>query len=200
MRWESRPSPRRNAAGQPAARSGDGGTTRAGPVPDRLRQDFGDRGRQLQRLLDLGFPEVTRLVRDLGSELATAPSAGALASYVRAVPALKQSGKRTFQRASLTPIGAAGLRAKLWIPVLTAVRRIRGCVPTTNSSSLEASCPRLPLVAADLLFDHPATCRVSVCHAALCTARHGVGSHAASPTTECAMPIGRSSRARRERG
>ena len=39
-----------------------------------------------------------------------------------AVPALKQSGKRTFQRASLTPIGAARLRAKLWMPVLTAVR------------------------------------------------------------------------------
>jgi transposase len=50
------------------------------------------------------------------------PSAGALASYVGAVPALKQSGKRTFQRASLTPIGAARLRAKLWMPVLTAVR------------------------------------------------------------------------------
>jgi hypothetical protein len=41
---------------------------------------------------------------------------------VGAVPALKQSGKRTFQRASLTPIGAARLRAKLWMPVLTAVR------------------------------------------------------------------------------
>lgn len=205
---------------------------------DRLRQDFGDRVRQLHRLVDLGFPEFTRQVRDLGSELATAllreyptaagfhgvpvrrvaalrydgrhrvgdelaggliaaaagsvgrhhgeayrlqvrytcedldvlrrrlrdlerdidrllkqheigrllttidgigpqtsarlvatfgdfsrfPSAGALASYVGAVPALKQSGKRTFQRASLTPIGAAHLRAKLWMPVLTAVR------------------------------------------------------------------------------
>jgi len=205
---------------------------------DRLRQDFGDRVRQLHRLVDLGFPEFTRHVRDLGSELATTllrayptaagfqdvpvrrvaavrydgrhkvgdelagaliaaaagsvgrhhgevyrlqvqytcedlevlrrglrdlerdidrlleqheigrllttidgigpqtaarlvatfgdfssfPSAGALASYVGAIPALKQSGKRTFQRASLTPIGAARLRAKLWMPVLTAVR------------------------------------------------------------------------------
>src|SRR5262245_25774410 len=207
---------------------------------DRLRQDFGDRVRQLHRLVDLGFPEFTRHVRDLGSELATAllrdyptaagfhgvpvrrvaalrydgrhkvgdalaaaliaaaagsvgrhhgevyciqvryscedldvlrrrlrdlerdidrlleqheigrllttidgigpqtsarlvatfgdfsnfPSAKALASYVGAVPALKQSGKRTFQRASLTPIGAARLRAKLWMPVHTAVRQI----------------------------------------------------------------------------
>jgi transposase len=204
---------------------------------DRLRQDFGDRVRQLHRLVDLGFPEFTRHVRDLGSELATAllgeyptaagfqgvavrrvaalrydgrhkvgdelagalmaaagsvgrhhgeayriqtrytcedldvlrrrlrdlerdidrlleqheigrllttidgigpqtsarlvatfgdfssfRSGAALASYVGAVPALKQSGKRTFQRASLTPIGAAHLRAKLWMPVLTAVR------------------------------------------------------------------------------
>jgi transposase len=39
---------------------------------DRLRQDFGDRVRQLHRLVDLGFPEFTRQVRDLGSELATA--------------------------------------------------------------------------------------------------------------------------------
>lgn len=38
---------------------------------DRLRQDFGDRVRQLHRLVDLGFPEFTRYVRDLGSELAT---------------------------------------------------------------------------------------------------------------------------------
>jgi hypothetical protein len=39
---------------------------------DRLRQDFGDRVRQVHRLVDLGFPEFTRHVRDLGSELATA--------------------------------------------------------------------------------------------------------------------------------
>src|SRR5262245_21742690 len=34
---------------------------------DRLRQDFGDRVRQLHRLVDVGYPEVTRYVRDLGS-------------------------------------------------------------------------------------------------------------------------------------
>jgi transposase len=38
---------------------------------DRLSQDFGDRERQLHRLLDLGFPEFPRYVRDVGSELAT---------------------------------------------------------------------------------------------------------------------------------
>ena len=39
---------------------------------DRLLQDFGDRVRQLHRLVDLGFPEFTRYVRTLDSELATA--------------------------------------------------------------------------------------------------------------------------------
>jgi transposase len=38
---------------------------------DRLLQDFGDRTRQLHRLVDLGFPEFTRYVRNLDTELAT---------------------------------------------------------------------------------------------------------------------------------
>jgi len=39
---------------------------------ERLLQDFGDRVRQLHRLVDLGFPEFTRYVRTLDSQLATA--------------------------------------------------------------------------------------------------------------------------------
>ena len=38
---------------------------------DRLQQDFGDRIRQLHRLVDLGFPEFTRYVKDLSTERAT---------------------------------------------------------------------------------------------------------------------------------
>lgn len=38
---------------------------------ERLLQDFGDRVRQLHRLVDLGFPEFTRYVRGLDSELAS---------------------------------------------------------------------------------------------------------------------------------
>jgi len=38
---------------------------------DRLVQDFGDRTRQLHRLVDLGFPEFTRYVHSLDSMLAT---------------------------------------------------------------------------------------------------------------------------------
>jgi transposase len=39
---------------------------------DRLIQDFGDRVRQLHRLVDLGFPEFTRYVHGLDSQLAAA--------------------------------------------------------------------------------------------------------------------------------
>lgn len=206
---------------------------------DRLVQDFGDRLRQLHRLVDLGFPEFTRYVRSLDSELASAilhdyPTAqafqglsvkrlaklrydgrhkvgeelasalveaarrsvgrhhgeayrvqvryacedldtlrrrlrelerdierklgehhvgsllttidgigpqtaarliaelgdpasfrdpAALASYVGVIPALKHSGKSKSTRAGLTPIGNAALRAALWMPTLTAVRK-----------------------------------------------------------------------------
>jgi transposase len=38
---------------------------------DRLMQDLGDRVRELHRVVDLGFPEFTRYVRTLDSELAT---------------------------------------------------------------------------------------------------------------------------------
>ncbi len=38
---------------------------------DRLTQAFGDHVRQLHRVVDLGFPEFTRYVRDLGTRLAT---------------------------------------------------------------------------------------------------------------------------------
>ena len=205
---------------------------------ERLLQDFGDRVRQLHRLVDLGFPEFTRYVRTLHSELAVAilrdyptaaafrgvsvrrlaalrydgrhqvgldlartlieaarrsvgqhhsatyrlqiryacddlnvlrhrlrdidrdiegklreheigrllttidgigtntaacviaevgdpahfRSGSALAAYVGAVPALKQSGKRQFARGAMTSIGNARLRAALWMPTLSAVR------------------------------------------------------------------------------
>ena len=39
---------------------------------DRLTRDSGDRVRQLHRLVDLGFPEFTRYVKHLDSQLATA--------------------------------------------------------------------------------------------------------------------------------
>ena len=62
---------------------------------DRLVQDIGDRVRQLHRLVDLGFPEFTRHVADLGSALATTilreyPTAQAF----RGVPVRRLAGLR----------------------------------------------------------------------------------------------------------
>lgn len=57
---------------------------------DRLRQDFDDRVRQLHRLVDLGFPELTRYVRTLGSMLATC----LLAEYPTAHAFARASPKR----------------------------------------------------------------------------------------------------------
>ena len=64
----------------------------------RLLQDFGDRVRQLRRLVDLGFPEFTRYVRTLESELACSilrdyPTAAAFRGVsVRRLAALRYDG------------------------------------------------------------------------------------------------------------
>jgi len=66
---------------------------------ERLLQDFGDRVRQLHRLVDLGFPEFTRYVRTLESELASAilrdyPTAAAFRGVsVRRLAALRYDGR-----------------------------------------------------------------------------------------------------------
>jgi transposase len=231
---------------------------------DRLGQDFGDRGRQLHRFVDLGFPEFLRYVRDLGSELATAilrdsptaaafrgvslrhlaglrydgrhrvgdefaqapleaaarsvgrhhgeayrirgrylgedldilrrrrrelerdierlldrhevgtllttidgigpqtaarlvatfgdftgfPSGATRAASVGVIPALRQSGKRTSTRAALTPMGAAGRRAKLWMPVLTTVRKNPWLRAYYNGLIARGKLPKVALIAA----------------------------------------------------
>jgi transposase len=70
----------------------------------------------------IGPQTAARLIAELGDP-AQFHSPAALAAYVGVVPALRQSGKRVSSRAGLTPIGHATLRAKLWMPVLTAVRK-----------------------------------------------------------------------------
>lgn len=68
---------------------------------DRLVQDFGDRTRQLHRLVDLGFPEFTRYVRRLDSELACAilhdyPTAQAFQGVsVKRLARLRYDGRHT---------------------------------------------------------------------------------------------------------
>jgi transposase len=102
---------------------------------DRLRQRLRALERDIERLV--GTHEVGRLlttIEGIGPQTSARlvatfgdfsgfASGAAVASYVGAIPALRQSGKRTAIRAGLTPIGAADLRAKLWMPVLVAVRK-----------------------------------------------------------------------------
>jgi transposase len=65
---------------------------------DRLTQDFGDRARQIHRLVDLGFPEFTRYVANLRTQRATAilaahPSAHAFSySCLDELAALRYDG------------------------------------------------------------------------------------------------------------
>src|SRR5262249_57006694 len=79
-------------------------------------------GTLLTTIDGIGPLTAARLVAELGDP-ADFRDAGALASYVGVIPAIKHSGKHQPTRAGLTPIGHAGLRAALWMPTLTAVRR-----------------------------------------------------------------------------
>jgi len=102
---------------------------------DVLRQRIGSLDRDVRGALErhevgtllttidgVGPTTAARLVAELG-DIAAFGTIEALASYVGVVPALKHSGKRTPARAGLSPFGHGRLRAKLWMPTLTAVRR-----------------------------------------------------------------------------
>ncbi len=79
-------------------------------------------GRLLTTIDGIGPTTAARIIAELGDP-ADYRDGGALAAYVGVIPALRQSGKRTASRAGLTPIGNARLRAALWMPTLTAVRK-----------------------------------------------------------------------------
>lgn len=102
---------------------------------DLLRRRLRTLERDIERTLDdheigallttiegIGPQTAARLIAELGDPAAFR-SAAALASYVGVIPALRQSGKWTSARAGLSPLGHAALRAALWMPVLTAVRK-----------------------------------------------------------------------------
>lgn len=69
----------------------------------------------------IGPQTAARLVAELGDPARFA-DARALAAYVGVVPGLRQSGKRRPASAGISPVANARLRAKLWMPTLTAVR------------------------------------------------------------------------------
>ena len=79
-------------------------------------------GMLLTTIEGIGPNTAARLIAELGDP-AHFGAAGALAAYVGVVPALRQSGKRKPTRAATTALGNARLRAALWMPTLTAVRK-----------------------------------------------------------------------------
>ncbi len=81
-----------------------------------------DIGKLLLTIDGIGENTAARIVGEVGDP-SVFRDAGAFAAYVGVVPALRQSGKRQTMRASLAPIGHADFRAKLWMPVLSAVKR-----------------------------------------------------------------------------
>jgi transposase len=78
-------------------------------------------GRLLTTIDGIGPTTAARVIAAVGDP-ARFHNAGKLAAYVGVIPGLQQSGKRRPNRAGLTPIGNASLRAALWMPTLSAVR------------------------------------------------------------------------------
>jgi transposase len=127
---------------------------------DLWRRRLAERDGDVGRLLDdhevgslltsidgIGAGTAARLIAELGDP-ARFDSAAALASYVGLVPAIKQSGKRRPGRAGITPIGNARLRAALWMPTLTAVRRNPWLKAFYERLRAQGKPPKLALTAA----------------------------------------------------
>jgi transposase len=103
-------------------------------------------GTLLTTIEGIGSQTAARLVAEL--DLASFRSAGALAAFVGVVPGLRQSGKRTPTRAGVSPIGHAALRAKLWMPTLTAVQKNPWLRAYYQRLRARGKLPKVALVAA----------------------------------------------------
>lgn len=104
-------------------------------------------GTLLTTLDGIGPTTAARLVAELG-DIASFRSAAAIASYVGVIPGLRQSGKRQASRAGLTPHGNARLRAALWMPTLTAVRKNAWLRAYYEGLRARGKLPKVALVAA----------------------------------------------------
>jgi transposase len=113
---------------------------------DRTLKDH-EVGTLLTTLDGIGPTTAARLVAELG-DIASFRSAAAVASYIGAIPGLRQSGKRQASRASLTPHGNARLRAALWMPTLTAVRKNAWLRAYYEGLRARGKLPKVALVAA----------------------------------------------------
>lgn len=79
-------------------------------------------GKLLTTIDGIGPQTAARLITEVG-DFSRFADAGKLAAYVGAIPSLKHSGKHRPSRAPISSLGNARLRASLWMPLLTAVRR-----------------------------------------------------------------------------
>jgi transposase len=104
-------------------------------------------GKLLLTIDGIGETTAARIVGEVGDP-SVFRCAAAFAAYVGVVPGLKQSGKRQSQRAGLAPIGHKDLRAKLWMPVLTAVRRNAWLKVFYDRLIARGKLPKVALVAA----------------------------------------------------
>ena len=103
-------------------------------------------GSLLTTIDGIGPHTAARLIATLGDS-AQFRSAAALASYVGVIPGIKQSGKKKGIRAAMTPLGNAQLRAALWMPTLTAVRRNPWLRAHYNALTARGKLPKVALVA-----------------------------------------------------
>lgn len=103
-------------------------------------------GSLLTTIHGIGSQTAARLIATLGDP-AHFRNAAALASYVGVIPGIKQSGKKKSTRAAMTPLGNAQLRAAVWMPTLTAVRRNPWLRAHYNALRARGKLPKVALVA-----------------------------------------------------
>jgi transposase len=113
---------------------------------ERLLKDH-EVGTLLTTIEGIGPQTAARLVAELGDP-ADFHSPAAVAAFVGVVPALRQSGKRQPTRGGLTHLGHAALRAKLWMPTLTAVRKNPWLRAYYERLRARGKLPKVALVAA----------------------------------------------------
>lgn len=114
-----------------------------------IERTLGDHevGTLLTTIDGIGPTTAARLIAEFG-DLSAFPNPAAMAAYVGCVPGLRQSGKRQATRAGLTPHGNARLRASLWMPTLTAVRKNAWLRAYYEGLRARGKLPKVALVAA----------------------------------------------------
>jgi transposase len=85
--------------------------------------DKNDLATLLTSIDGIGPTTSARIIAEVGDPARFA-SAAALAAYIGPVPHTRQSGKRSTDRAGMTRIGHARLRAKLWMPTVVAATQL----------------------------------------------------------------------------